>query len=84
MQFLFNIAVDNLIMEKYLQQPVKNVLLYILNATTRRTTRAIQSNIEGKRMPVVSETLHMGILRSNDTHESAVRKKYDKGTAYLV
>ena len=34
MQFLLNIAVDNSIMEKYLLQPVKSVLLYILNATT--------------------------------------------------
>ena len=38
LQFLLNIAVDNSLMEKYLLQPVKSVLLYILNSIAKRTT----------------------------------------------
>ena len=36
LQFLLNIAVDNSILENYLLQPVKSVLLYILNVAMRR------------------------------------------------
>ena len=40
----------------------------------RRTTTEIKPQVimKGEPMPVVNETMHMGILRSNDTQETAV------------
>ena len=85
MQSLLNMAVDNSILEKYLLQPVKSVLLYILNITARRSTTEVkpQMLLKGETMPVVSETMHMGILRSNDTQESAVREYTTKAQRTL-
>ena len=85
MQFLLNIAVDNSIMEKYLLQPVKSVLLYILNITTRRANTNSQPSLylKGEPMPVVDETMHMGILQSSDTKESAVRENIAKAQRTL-
>ena len=85
MQFLLNIAVDNSIMEKYLLQPVKSVLLYILNITTRRVNANSQPSLylKGEPMPVVDETMHMGIMRSSDTQESAVRENIAKAQRTL-
>ena len=84
-QSLLNTAVDNSILEKYLLQPVKSVLLYILNITARRSTTEVkpQMLLKGETMPVVSETIHMGILRSNDTQESAVRENTTKAQRIL-
>ena len=86
MQSLLNMAVDNSILEKYLLQPVKSVLLYILNITARRSIIEIkpQMLLKGETMPVVSETMHMGILRSNDTQESAVRENTTKAQRTLT
>ena len=85
MQSLLNMAVDNSILEKYLLQPVKSVLLYILNITARRSTTEVkpQMLLKGETMPVVSETMHMGILRSNDTQESTVRENTTKAQRTL-
>ena len=54
MQSLLNMAVDNSILEKYLLQPVKSVLLYILNITARRSTTEVkpQMLLKGETMPV--------------------------------
>ena len=80
LQFLNNIAVDNSIPEKYLLQPVKSVLLYILNVAMRRSTTEVKPHVimKGEPMPVVNETMHMGILRSNDTRETAVSQNITK------
>ena len=80
LQSLLNIAVDNSIMEKYLLQPVKSVLLYILNFLTRRSAAISEPCIilGGEPMPVVSETMHMGILRSSNTQETVVRENTAK------
>ena len=85
MQFLLSIAVDNSIMEKYLLQPVKSVLLYILNITTRRANTNSQPSLylKGEPMPVVDETMHMGLMRSSDTQESAVRENIAKARRTL-
>ena len=70
LQFLLNIAVDNS-HGKYLLQPVKSVLLCILNAHARRsatvTDQCVTLRVEP--MPVVKETMHIGILLSSDTQE---------------
>ena len=57
MQSLLNMAVDNSILGKYLLQPVKSVLLYILNITARRSITEVkpQMLLKGETMPVVSE-----------------------------
>ena len=80
LQFLLNIAVDNSILEKYLLQPVKSVLLYILNVAMRRSTTEVKPHVitKGEPMPVVNETMHMGMLCSNDTQETAVSQNITK------
>ena len=85
LQFLLNIAVGNNLMEKYLLQPVKGVLLYILNSIAKRTTTKNEPGVtlKGEPMPVVSETMHMGILRSSDTQETAVQENIAKAQRTL-
>ena len=85
LQFLMNIAVDNSIMEKYLLQPVKSVLLCILNALARRSAAVSEPCITLKEepMPVVNETMHMGILRSSNTEDTVVRENIAKARRTL-
>ena len=85
LQFLLHIAVDNSILEKYLLQPVKSALLYILNVAMQRSTTEVKPHVimKGEPMPVVNETMHMGILRSNDTQETAVSQNITKAQRTL-
>ena len=85
LQLLLNIAVDNSIMEKYVLQPVKSVLLCIANALARRLAAVIDPcvTLKGEPMPVVKETMHMGILRSIDTQETVVRENIAKARRTL-
>ena len=80
LQILLSIAVDNSILEKYIRQPVKSVLLCMLNLAMQRTTTEVkpQVTMKGEPMPVVNETMHMGILRSNDTQATAVSQNITK------
>ena len=86
MQFLLNIAVDNSIMEKYLLQPVKSVLLYILNNTTRRATRAIQPKYTTKRGTDAFGVWNYAYGDTSIQWYTGVsgEGKYDQGIAYLV
>ena len=84
-QFLMNIAVDNSIMNKYLVQPVKSVLLFILNVLARRSAAVSEPCITLKEepMPVVNEAMHMGILRSSNTEDTVVRQNIAKARRTL-
>ena len=85
LQSLLNTAVDNSIMEKYLLQPVKSVLLYILNSPPCRSAAISEPCITlgAEPMPVASETMHMGILRSSNTQETVVRENIAKAQRTL-
>ena len=80
LQRLVNTSVDYSIMENYLLQPVKSVILAILNES--KTAGSIDMDISvymnGQQMPVVKEVMHMGVLRSADSQESTVRNNMDK------
>ena len=77
---------DNSKLEKYILQPDKSFILAVLNQCKR--TQEIDTNItmDGVRMPVVTEAMHMGILRSADSQESAVNHNIDKArrTTYCL
>ena len=61
LQLLLNIAVDNSIMEKYVLQPAKSVLLCIANALARRSAAVTDPcvTLKGEPMHVEKETMHM-------------------------
>ena len=80
LQRLVYTSVDYSIMENYLLQPIKSVILVILNQCCKPQDVASDINISmnGERMPVVDEAMHMGILQSSDSQESTVRNNADK------
>ena len=88
LQRLINLAVDNSKMEKYILQPTKSVILAALNECKRGQEIESDINIimDGVKMPVVKEVMHMGILRSADSQESAVNHNIDKArrTTYCL
>ena len=78
LQLLVDIAVDFSGMERFLLQPIKSVLLQILNHLRRAHTDDTVVTMKEQPMPVVEEAMHMGILRSADTQESAVSHNIQK------
>lgn len=80
LQTLVNMSVDYSLMENYLLQPVKSVILAVLNEgnASRSINTDISVFMNGERMPVVNEAMHMGILRSADSQESTVKNNMDK------
>ena len=85
LQLLLNIAVDNSIMEKYILQPVKSVLLCRANALVRRSAAVTDPcvTLKGEPIPAVKETMHIGILRSSDSQETVVRENIAKARRTL-
>ena len=79
LQTLLNIGVDNSKMERYILQPVKSVVLEILNRL-RRCSREVNFtwDMNGVKMPKVDKTMHVGICRSANTDESAVAENVKK------
>ena len=72
-------SVDYSKMERYLLQPSKSVILAITNKCRKRDEDgSINIAMNGERMPVVDETMHMGILRSDDSQLTAVEYNIDK------
>ena len=73
-------SVDYSQMERYLLQPVKSVSLAILSQCRDRALKDGDINItmNGVQMPVVKEAMHMGIQRSEDSQESAVKHNTEK------
>ena len=67
-------------MERYLLQPVKSVIVAMLKHCKDQAKFSEEINItmNGVRMPVVQEAMHMGILRSQYSQESAVTHNIEK------
>ena len=78
LQSLVNIAVDHSCLEHYLLQPVKSVLLEILLGHKSQDPEDTPIKMKGQNMPVVQQTMHVGILRSANSQESAVEENIKK------
>ena len=78
LQFLTNIAVDFSCMERYLLQPVKSVLIQILQHAGCLPSDETVVTMKEQPMPVVEEAMHMGILRSAETQETTVTYNIQK------
>ena len=59
-------------------QPVKSVLLEILPTLRGQEPEEADITLKGQPMPVVQETMHMDILRSANSQESAVEENFKK------
>ena len=86
LQLLVDIAVDYSVMERFLLQPVKSVLLQIFNHLKRCPINDTVVKMKDMPMPIVEEAMHMGILRSADTQETAVAYNMQKArrTVYCL
>ena len=84
LQLLVDIAVDYGGMERYMLQPIKSVLLEILQHARRSPPDDTVVTMKEQPMPTVEEAMHMGVLRSADTQETAVSHNIQKarGTVY--
>ena len=67
LQLLVDIAVDYSGMERFLLQPIKSVLLQILNHLKRCPTDDTEVKMKDQPMPIAEEAMHMGILHLADT-----------------
>ena len=74
LQSLVSEAEDFSIMKHFEIQPVKSVVLPVPYHTRTHQDSIIRIKVDGKDLPVVSETMHMGIVRSANTQESAVQE----------
>ena len=79
LQSMVSSAVDYSEMELYLIQPEKSVILPVNSSFRGGHTGDIVINIGNKPMPFVSESMHMGILRSSNSQESAIQENIKKG-----
>ena len=88
LQALVSIAVDNSKMEKYILQPIKSFNLEAVIPCKRAWECEPEINItmDGIKMPVVEEAMHMGILRSRNSQESTVHHNIEKArrTTYCL
>ena len=67
-------------MERYILQPVKSVVLEILNKLRRNREKSGNSwDLDGTKMPTAEKTLHVGICRSADTDETTVTENIKEG-----
>ena len=78
LQLLVDIAVDYSCMERYLLQPFKSVLLEICQDVRRSPPDDSVVMMKEQPMPIVEEAMHMGVLRSADTQETAVSHNIQK------
>lgn len=79
LQSLLDIGVDSSKMERYILQPVKSVILEILNKPRKCSSESNTTwDLDGAQMPKVDKTMHVGICRSSDTGESAVAENVKK------
>ena len=78
LQSLVSEAEDFSIMEHFVIQPVKSVVLPVPYHTRKHQDSSIRIKVDGKDLPVVTETMHMGIMRSANTQESAVQENIKK------
>ena len=66
-------AEDCSIMEEFLIQPDKSVVLPVPCKAAEKPDSDIQIMVADKAMPVVTQTMHMGIMRSPNSQKSAVQ-----------
>ncbi|MEW8547264.1 MAG: hypothetical protein AB2693_27460, partial [Candidatus Thiodiazotropha sp.] len=78
LQSMISTAVDYSIMELYLIQPEKSVILPIHSNFRKSQNKDVIIYAGSAPMPVVSESMHMGILRSANSQESAVQENIKK------
>lgn len=80
LQRIVSSSVDFSLMERYLLQPVKSVIVAILSQCRDQAIKGEDINISmnGVQMPIVKEAMHMGIQRSEDSQESAVKHNIEK------
>ena len=78
LQLLVDIAVDFSSLERFLLQPIKSVLLQILQYARRSPPDDTVITMKGQAMPIVEEAMHVGILRSADSQETAVSHNIQK------
>ena len=78
LQRLLSTAVDNSKLEKNIPQPNKSFILAVLNQCKRAQEIDINITMDAVLMPIVTEAMHMGILRSADSQESVVNHNIDK------
>ena len=71
-------AEDYSIMEEFLIQPDKSVVLPVPSKAAEKPDSDIQIMVADKAMPVVTQTMHMGIMRSANSQESAVQENIKK------
>ena len=64
-------------MERYILQPVKSIVLLILNSEDPGES-LVQSDINCVQMPKLLSAMHVGICRSANTDESAVTENVKK------
>ena len=67
-----DIAVDYSVMERFLLQTIKSVLLQIFNHLKRCPNDDTEVKMKDQPMPIVEEAMHMRSLHSADTQETAV------------
>ena len=79
LQRLVSTSVDYSLMENYLLQPIKSVIVALLNQGKKQQKPTdIDICMNGVRMPVVQEAAHTGIVRSADSQESTVNQNIEK------
>ena len=79
LQSLLDIGVDNSKMERYILQPVKSLILEILNKLRRCSSKSNTTwDLDDVQMPKVDKTMYVGICRSSDTGDSAVAENIKK------
>ena len=71
-------AEDFSVMELFVIQRVKSVVLPVPYHRRELKDCDIQIKVDNKNLPVVSQTMHMGIMRSANTQESAVQENIKK------
>ena len=67
LQSLIDMAVDYSYMELNLLQPTKSVILEIPGKSRQAANTDVTKCMKDQPLPIVSETMHMGILRSTNT-----------------
>ena len=79
-------AEDYSIMKEFLIQPDKSVLLPVPYKAAEKQDSDFQIMVADKAMPVVTQTMHMVIMRSANSQESAVQEniKKDRKTAHSL
>ena len=84
LQSLLDIGVNYSKMERYILQPVKSVVIEILNKLRRSREKSNNSwDLDGDNMPTVDKTMHVGICRSAGTDETAVAENVKKARRTL-